>query len=257
MAKKLIKKTTVTTTVTEGSNKTLIVCILDRSGSMESIVDDAIGGFNGFLKKQKKQDEDATMTVALFDDRYELLYNNVDLNKVKKITRDVWSPRGLTALNDAIGKTINDVGSEINKQKKSKRPDKILVAIVTDGWENASKEYTGSDIKKLIKKKEKDDWQFVYLAADQDAFKVGTSFGVKGGNTFSYFNTSAGNTMMFNSLSNATSKFRSVKLDDANYHAVANSLLADDGAVDVTTNTVTFSTTADVTDAKDDEEGNS
>jgi uncharacterized protein YegL len=254
MAKKIIKKTTVTkTTVIDGTNKTLIVCILDRSGSMGSIVNDAIGGFNEFLKKQKKLDEDATMTVALFDDRYELLYNNVNLQKVKKITRDEWSPRGMTALNDAIGKTINDVESEIRKLKRSKRPDKILVAIVTDGYENASKEYTGSDIKKLIKKKEKDDWQFVYLAANQDAFNVGTSFGVSGGNTFSYSNTAYGNTQMFDSLGYATKKFRSVKTSDVNYAAVSASLFADSGDVNGKTTTDIFTTTADKTDAKDEE----
>jgi len=255
MAKKIVKKTTVTTTVTDGTNKTLIVCILDRSGSMSSVIGDAIGGFNEFLKKQKKLDEDATMTVALFDDRYELLYNNVDLQKVKKLTRDEWSPRGMTALNDAIGKTINDVSSEIKKLKKSKRPDKILVAIVTDGYENASREFSGNDIKNLIKKKEKDDWQFVYLAADQDAFDVGTSLGMTGGNTFTYTNTSAGNAAMFNTLSSATKLYRSVSKDDANYSAVSASLL--DSGTNESDSDVTFTTTASTTDAEDDEESNS
>jgi uncharacterized protein YegL len=255
MAKKVIKKTIITEETVSDGNKTLIVAILDRSGSMSSIIDDAIGGFNEFLKKQKKQDDEATMTVALFDDRYDLLYNNVDLQKVKKITRDEWSPRGMTALHDAIGKTINDVDTEIKKLKKSERPDKILVAIVTDGWENASREYNGNDIKRLIKKKEKDDWQFVYIGADQDAFTVGTSFGVKGGNTLSYTNTSAGNVQMFATLSNSTSKLRSAVKGTATYAAVSDSFFDDSGDVDVST---TFTTTGDTTDAIDeDEESNS
>ncbi len=261
MAKKTIKKTTVTTTtVTDGDNKTLIVAILDRSGSMSSVIDDAIGGFNEFLNKQKELDEDATMTVALFDDRYDLLYNNVDLQEVKKMTRRDWSPRGMTALYDAIGKTINDVASKILKMKKSKRPDKVLVAIVTDGYENASKEYSDQDVKRLIKKKEKDDWQFIYLAADQDAFSVGATFGIRGGNTFTYTNTSAGNTVMFDNLTKATKKFRSVKTSDANYMAVSASLLDDSGTSDVTIEGDvggTFTTTDGVTTDADDEEGNS
>lgn len=252
MAKKTVKKTIVTTTeeVVDG-NKTLIVCILDRSGSMGSIIDDAIGGFNSFLKKQKKEDEEAAMTVVLFDDRYELLYNNVDLQKVKKITRDEWDPRGMTALYDAIGKAITDVEREIKDMPKSKRPDKVMVAIATDGGENASREYNSDTIKKLIKKKEKDDWHFAFLAADQDAFSVGRSFGVKGGNTFSYTNTAAGNATMFDSLSNATSKMRGVLKTSAMYSTVSNSLF-EDGDVDLTVGKTTVTTDDDSTDAKDE-----
>jgi uncharacterized protein YegL len=256
MAKKIVKKTTVTTTtVTSGTNKTLLVCILDRSGSMNCIIDDAIGGFNRYLKDQKKEDEDATMTVALFDDRYELLYNNVDLHKVKKMTRDDWSPRGLTALYDAIGKTINDVESELKKVKKSQRPDKIMVAIVTDGGENASKEFNHDDIKKLIKKKERDDWQFTFLAADQDAFSVGSSMGMSGGNTFSYTNTTTGNATMFDALSKGTKLFRSVAKTDANYSVVSASLMVDEDDNSGTSTDVTFTTTTNTTDG--DEEDNS
>ena len=270
MTKKVIKKTIITEEVVNG-DKTLIVCILDRSGSMSSVIDDAIGGFNEFLKNQKKLDGEATMTVALFDDRYELLYNNVDLQKVKKITRAEWSPRGMTALYDAIGKTINNVDSEIKKVKKSKRPDKIMVIIATDGYENYSKEYSHSDIKNLIKKKEKEDWIFTYIAADQDAFQIGTSFGVCGGNTFTYTNTSYGNAVMYDSLNMATTKLRGISKKSANYAAVTSSLFSEnDGNVDVDNNislgagsinfdagNVTFTTTADnKTDVKD-EEGNS
>jgi hypothetical protein len=169
----------------------------------------------------------------------------------------------MTGLYDAVGKTINDVESELKKVKKSQRPDKILVAIVTDGGENASKEFTHSDIKKLIKKKECDDWQFVFLAADQDAFSVGTSFGVRGGNTFTYSNTSSGNAMMFDSLGYATKTFRSVAKTDANYSVVSASLFSggdgdgDKEDISLVGTTGTFSTTASSkTDAKD-EEGNS
>lgn len=229
MAKKV---KTVTTTVTKQvvttDEKTLIAAILDRSGSMGGIITDAIGGFNEFLTNQKKLDDDASMSIVLFDDRYELLHNNVDVKKMKKITRAQWSPRGMTALYDAIGKTINDVDSELKKMKKKDRPNKVLVAIVTDGYENYSKEFTHNDIKKLIKKKEKEDWQFVYLAAGQDAFDVGTSFGVSGGNTFTYDNTSDGNELMFNSLSTATKSFRGVATTDAMYSTVSANLFDGD-----------------------------
>lgn len=235
MSKKIIKKTTtITEEVVETSNKTLVVCILDRSGSMYAIIGDAIGGFNSFLKEQKEDDTPATMTVALFDDQYELLYNNVDLRKVKKLTSKEWSPRGTTALYDAIGKTINNVKAEIKNLPKKERPNKVLVAIVTDGLENASKEYTNTDIQKLTKKMEKKDWQFVYLAANQDAFAVGTSFGFAGGNTFTYNNTSAGNKVMFNTLSTATANYRSVTTDSADYMDTVTNLVADQESEDQT-----------------------
>ena len=143
------------------------------------------------------------------------------------------------------------------KVKKSKRPDKILVAIVTDGHENDSREYNENQIKKLIKQKEKQDWQFVYLAADQDAFAAGGAIGVTRGNSFSYNNTSAGNAMMFDSLSNATQLYRSVSTSDANYATVSASLFDDSGTSDVTVEgdiNSTFTTTdGDKTDAKDEE----
>jgi len=104
--------TTVTTTVKEEiiptNEKTQIICILDRSGSMSRIMDDSIGGFNTFIKQQKELPDEATLTVVLFDDKYELLYDNVDIKEVKEITSDEWFPRGSTSLHDAIGKTINN-----------------------------------------------------------------------------------------------------------------------------------------------------
>ena len=233
--KKVIKKTTtVVEEVVQTDNLTEIVAILDRSGSMQSIIDDAIGGFNTFLKDQKKEDIPAKMTLALFDDQYELVYDNVELNDVEKMTNKVWSPRGLTALYDAIGMTVNKVADRHKKMKKEERPNKVLVAIVTDGMENASSEFTNESIKKLTKKMEKKDWQFIYLASNQDAFNVGTSFGVKGGNTFTYANTSVGNQVMFSALSNATIKYRTVTTDSANYQNISANLMVDADSEDDT-----------------------
>jgi len=230
--KKTTKKTVTTVTETVSiDEKTLIAAILDCSGSMSSIIEDAIGGFNEFLKNQKKLDDETNMTVALFDNRYDVLYNNVPLKEVKKLTRREWSPRGSTALYDAIGITINSLANEISSMKKNEKPTKVLVAIVTDGYENSSKEYSANDIKKLIKQKEKEDWQFVYLAADQDAFNVGTSLGFSGGNTFSYTNTAAGNTVMFDSLSDATVKYRGMKksmMGDIQYASASANLFEGD-----------------------------
>jgi hypothetical protein len=224
--------TTVTTTVTEeivnipSNEKTHIICILDQSGSMANIMSDSIGGFNAFLKKQKELPDDATITVALFDDKYKLLYDNVDIKKAEELTSTIWYPQGMTALYDAIGKTIN-VEKRNFEKLGNEAPAKVLCVIVTDGEENSSKEYKLEDIKKLIKSCENDNWNFMYLAANQDAFAVGTSFGVSAGNTFNYTASAAGVFNMSNTLNNASVSYRSMNTTSADFKEKSKSLVDD------------------------------
>ena len=228
--KKIIKKTIITEEVVDVSDElTQIVCILDRSGSMgmNNLIVEARNGFNNFIKEQKEIPGRATVTLALFDDKYELLYDNVDLEHVENITEREWSPRGMTALYDAIGETINTVKSNHKQLKKSKRPDKVLVCIVTDGLENASKEYTSDVVKSLIKDCEKDNWNFIYLAANQNAFEVGTSLGFSGGNTFTYTNTSDGVGVSYTNISDAATKYRTVSSTSVDFADLSKNLLAD------------------------------
>jgi len=229
MAKKKKTVTTVTTTETVVTNeKTHIICVLDRSGSMSSIMADSIGGFNTFLKQQRELPDEATITVALFDDKYELLYDNVDIKEVKDITPSEWYPRGTTALYDAICKTINTDKAKISKMKKKDRPDKVLVCVVTDGYENASRENNIDDTKKLIKDCEKNDWNFIYLAANQDAFDVGSSFGISGSNTYTYTATADGVTNMSMTLNNAAVSYRSMSSTSDDFNTASKSLIGDD-----------------------------
>jgi len=231
MAKKKKVTTTVTTTVTEEyvptNEKTQIICILDRSGSMSSIMSDSIGGFNTFLKQQKELPDEATITVALFDDKYELLYDNINIKSAEELTNKIWFPRGTTALYDAIGKTINTVKATHNKLGKE-RPSKVLVCVVTDGLENASEEYRLDDIKKLIKKCEDDDWNFIYLAANQDAFAVGSGFGISHGNTYTYTASADGVANMSMTLNNASVSYRGMSSTDQNFKKMSKSLIDDD-----------------------------
>lgn len=239
MTKKKIKKVTTTTTVEYSdvpAEKTHIICILDRSGSMSSIMNDSIGGFNTFLKQQKELPDEATITIALFDDKYELIYDNVDIKKAKELTSAEWYPRGMTALYDAIGKTINTEKANFAKLGDNK-PNKVLVCIVTDGYENSSREFNVDDIKSLIKDCEKQDWNFIYLAANQDAFDVGSSFGVSAGNTFTYTASSAGVSTMNAKLNKATTTYRSVSTDDVQFANMSKTLLDDDISYTSTTTT--------------------
>ena len=259
MAKKKKVTTTTVTTVTEeivsSNEKTQIICILDRSGSMSEngIIYEAINGFNEFLKKQRELKDKATLTVALFDDQYQLLYDDVDVKDVPDITYDTWTPRGMTALLDAIGKTINAV--KANRAKLgSEKPDKVLVCIVTDGKENASQEYKHDGIKNLIKNCEDEGWNFIYLAANQDAFAVGSTFGVSYGNTYNFAASAAGASAMSMTLNNATVSYRNMSTKDAGYQKKSKNLIANLGEEDENkdpqdsnNNTVTGTATGNVT----------
>ena len=243
--KKTVKTvTTVTTTVTsEPTNeKTHIICILDRSGSMSSIMKDSIGGFNTFLQQQRDLPDEATITVALFDDKYELLYDNVDIKKAKDLTSKEWFPRGVTALYDAVCKTINAEKANFAKLGVE-APAKVLVCVVTDGMENASRENTQDDTQKLIKECEKNDWNFIYLAANQDAFDVGTGFGISGGNTFTYTATADGVTNMSNKMSNVTASYRGMSSTSADFGTLSKSLVEDDDEKDEDDKSGTVTTT--------------
>lgn len=221
--KKTTKKTTTTTVVTTEEvigNKTHIICILDGSSSMNSIIDEARDGFNNFVKEQKELDGEAVLTVATFssgglNNGYKLLFNSKPIDEVEPLTKNDWYGNGMTALYDAIGKAITDVNRSHEAMSEDERPDRVLVAIVTDGEENSSREFNQTTIKGLVTKMEKQNWKFVYLAADQDATFAGTSIGVSAGNTLKYRNSKKGNTSMFNVLSNATFNYRSATYTDS------------------------------------------
>ena len=130
-----------------------LVFILDRSGSMGGLESDTIGGYNSMLSKQKNQKKGKVyVTTVLFDDEYELLHNQVSIEEMKPITEKEYYVRGSTALLDAIGKTIMQV--KANQDKKENK-DKVLFVIITDGLENASKEYRKDLIKKNDRRKKR------------------------------------------------------------------------------------------------------
>jgi len=192
---------------------TEIVCVLDRSGSMASIIDDAIGGLNTFINEQKKLDGDANITMALFDDEYDLVHDNVSIDSIDAITDGVYYPRGMTALYDAIGKTVSSVGNRLSNTNEDERPERVIVAILTDGMENSSKEYTSERIREIIKEQEdKYNWQFMYLAANQDAFNVGQQFGMKTHNSINFNATAKGAKNAFDNMALYSTQVRSAKV---------------------------------------------
>lgn len=176
---------------------TEIIAILDRSGSMSSLVKDTIGGYNQFIADQKKEPGEARLTTVIFDDRYEVLEAGVPLNQAKTLTEQTFTARGMTALLDAIGRTLTEQGERITKQKWA---DLVIVLITTDGGENSSREYTQARIKEMISHAEKHKWKFIFSAANQDAFATGATLGVSAAYTANYAATPKGTRNMYNSF---------------------------------------------------------
>lgn len=170
-----------------------ITIVLDRSGSMESIKDDTIGGFNSFLEDQKETPGDDLLTLIQFDNRYEVVHDAVPLSEVKPLNGKTFVPRASTALLDAIGRAINSTGARLATMKEEDRPEQVIFVIVTDGYENASQEFSRKQVFDMIDHQtEKYSWQFVYLGANQDAIKVASNLGISAGSSMSYAATSVG-----------------------------------------------------------------
>lgn len=188
---------------------TLITCILDRSGSMQDILDDAIGGFNSFLAQQKALSGEAEITVALFDDRYELPYKAIPLHSMPPLTRETFVPRGMTALYDAIGRTIAIVGSWLNATPEEKRPNKVIVLILTDGHENASQEYSARQVSEMIKtQRETYSWEFVFVGATEESMENAQAIGVDSSKSIRFTADSAGTKRAYTAMSDVTRSYR-------------------------------------------------
>ena len=197
-----------------------VVFILDRSGSMGGLESDTIGGFNSMLEKQRKIEGKAFITTVLFDDQYELLHDRVNIAKVNNITEKEYFVRGSTALLDAIGKTIAKEKAIQDTLGQNEKADKVLFVIITDGLENASKEYNSSTVKKLIEtQKEKYGWEFLFLGANIDAIETANTIGINAERAVNYKSDSIGTKKNYDTLNKAVEEVRSGKDLDKNWKA--------------------------------------
>ncbi len=193
---------------------THITVILDRTGSMESIRDDVIGGFNAFLHEQKQQAGKATLTLVQFDtqDPYEVVHHWREIKTVPELNKKTYVPRASTPLYDAIGRGINDLEASIGKLPESVRPSQVMMVIITDGQENSSKEFTKDKVTQMIaEKQKKHDWQFVFLSADLEAMNEARNLGFSENASLFFEKSDAGSAKAFHSLSKRTAEYRSRK----------------------------------------------
>jgi uncharacterized protein YegL len=173
---------------------TEIVAILDKSGSMSSLTDDTIGGYNEFIAEQKKLSGEAVLTTVFFNNGYQLLHDSKDIRDVKEITRKDYAAGGNTALLDALGKTINDIGLKLHNTPEENRPGKVIFFIITDGQENSSKEFTQEKIKEMVElQRNTYNWEFMFMGANIDAFSAAGAMGISKDRVFNYTAQHIGN----------------------------------------------------------------
>lgn len=165
-------------------NLTHLYFLLDRSGSMDSIKSDTEGGYNAFIAEQRDQPGECRVTLAQFDSEYQEVYRDLPVDQVPPLRL---APRGTTALLDSIGRLVSDAGTHLAALPEQQRPGVVIVGIMTDGLENASRELTHAQVKAMVERQTSEfSWQFLYLGADQDAIEVGTSIGVPAQQSMTY-----------------------------------------------------------------------
>jgi len=188
---------------------TEIICIIDKSGSMARTADDAIGGFNTFLVKQKELGGEAKLTLILFDYTCKVIHEGEDLDAIVDLSSRNYVPGGGTALLDAVGLGIDKVISRHAELEEEEKPERVIMVVVTDGGENGSKEYKRDILLSKINDCRSNGWEFVFLGADESAFSEASSMGFPKSTVRGYDASSKrGVTSMYTDMSCAVSSYR-------------------------------------------------
>lgn len=178
---------------------TAVALVVDRSGSMRAIQEASQDAINEFIYGQSKQDGKRTVRLSQFDEECEAVFPSTLAADCPSFTLE---PRGLTALLDAIGKTINDFGMELKGLPEAQRPGHVVVGIMTDGMENSSLEFSRDDIRRLVKHQEEQyGWHFLFMAANQDAVVSGAAMGMKTNSSITYSASNAGTRSVIGTMS--------------------------------------------------------
>jgi uncharacterized protein YegL len=191
---------------------TELVFILDRSGSMAGLVEDTIGGFNSMIEKQKNEEGECLVSVVLFDNDSEVLFDRVPVKDIPELTRRQYSPRGCTALMDAIGGAIHHIGNVHKYAREEDVPEKTVFVITTDGMENASRMYGADRVRAMIRhEQDKYGWEFLFLGANIDAVETARQYGLKEGRAVRYHNDREGIKLNYEVVSETIAQVRATK----------------------------------------------
>ena len=191
------------------NNITELVFILDRSGSMAGLESDTIGGFNSLIEKQRKQDGECYVSTILFDHVSEVLHDRVKLSEINKLTENDYTVRGATALIDAIGGAIHNIGNVHKYVRPEDVPEHTMFVIMTDGMENASRRYSSDKVKRMIEhEKEKYGWEFLFIGANIDSVETARHFGIGADRSVNYHADSQGTAVVFETVSETVCNMR-------------------------------------------------
>ena len=199
-------------------NLTELVFILDRSGSMQSLTSDTIGGFNSLIEKQRGEKGECIVSTVLFNNKSSVLYDRVPLEEIPEMTRADYSAQGNTALIDAIGGGIRHIGNVHKYARPEDVPQNTLFVIITDGMENSSHMYTSDRVKEMIERqKSRYGWEFLFIGANIDAVETARSFGISKECTADYIADSEGTDVTYGAVCAAVSMMRCNSKIDANW----------------------------------------
>lgn len=188
---------------------TEIVFILDASGSMQPLRADTIGGFNSLIEKQKKEDGEALISAVTFSDSSRVIYDRVPLSEIESLDEEKYCPAGSTALFDAVGSAVKHIGNIHKYARKEDIPEKTLFVITTDGMENASRHYSGAEVRKIVKRQqEKYGWEFLFLGANIDAASAAEDIGISSGRAANYEATADGCAVQYEAMCCAVASVR-------------------------------------------------
>lgn len=201
---------------------TELVFILDKSGSMGGLEADTIGGFNAMLKKQQATDGACSITTVLFDNRYELLHDRIDIKAVGRMTDKEYQVGGSTALLDAIGRTVHKIDNAQKHTAEDYRAEKVLFVIITDGEENSSREYTAEMVRALIERqKEQYGWEFIFLGANIDAIETAGRYGIAPNRAVDFIADSEGTELNYKVMASTVTAFReSGRIDEKQFEEI-------------------------------------
>lgn len=205
------------------NNVTELVFILDRSGSMGGLESDTIGGFNSLLEKQKKQEGKCFVTTILFDHEIKTLHDRLPLESIKPLTEKDYEVRGCTALIDAIGSTVNHIEGIHKYVRAEDVPAHTMFVIMTDGMENASKEYTADKVRAMIDKHQAElGWEFLFIGANIDAVETASHIGIAPDRAVNYHADSRGTNVVYEAVAKTVSCFRRAAPVSADWCAAIN-----------------------------------
>ena len=191
------------------NHSTELVFILDKSGSMSGLESDTIGGFNSMLEKQKAVDGECRITTVLFDNRYTLLHDRIDIRAVCPMTEREYFVGGSTALLDAIGTTIHKLIGVQKNTAEDFRAKKVMFAIITDGEENSSRTYSADQVREMIEhEKAKYGWEFLFLGANIDAVQTASRFGISADRAVDYVPDGEGTRLNYEAMAETVACFR-------------------------------------------------